>query len=117
MQGDDCIQQRVKEELDVGEHLAEINQKERRDQYFCQLARRDLKARESDKDGWTAIAETKGTSADYSEREIEGFVERLIEDGWIEVKDEARASGICARLTSAGRARAQVICKNAPFAR
>jgi hypothetical protein len=99
----------------VGEHLAATNQKERRDQFFCQLARCHLDG-ESDKDGWVVVPEATGTSAGYNEREIQGFLERLVEDGWIEVKDPARAGGIHARLTSAGRARAQVICKDAPFA-
>jgi hypothetical protein len=100
----------------VGEHLAETNQKERRDQFFCQLARRHLEAGESDKDGWVVVPEATGTSAGYNEREIQGFLERLVKDGWIEVKDPARADEIHARLTSAGRARAQVICMDAPFA-
>jgi len=100
----------------MGEHPAETNQKQRRDHFFCQLARRHLKAGESDKDGWMVVPETKGTSADYNEREIEGFLERLTADGWIEVKDAAQVSEMCARLTSAGRARAQVICKDAPLA-
>ena len=99
----------------MGEQIAETNQKERRDQFFCQFARRHLEAGESDKDGWVVVPEVPGTSAGYNEREIQGFLERLVEDGWIEVKDPARAGGIHARLTSAGRARAQVICKDAPF--
>jgi hypothetical protein len=112
---DDDIQHRAKEGLDVGEHLAETNQKERRDQFFCQLARRHLEAGESDKDGWVVVSAATGTSAGYIEREIQGFLERLVEDGWLEVKDPAGAGGIHARLTSAGRARAQVICKDASF--
>jgi hypothetical protein len=99
----------------VGEQIAGINQKERRDEFFCQLVRRHLEAGESDKDGWVVVPEVPRTSADYNEREIQGFLERLVEDGWIEVKDPARAGGIHARLTSAGRARAQVICKDMPF--
>ncbi|MGB9370945.1 MAG: hypothetical protein WCB79_03295 [Halobacteriota archaeon] len=99
----------------MGQHLAETNQKERRDQFFCQLARRHLEAGESDKDGWVVIPGATGTSAGYDECEIQGFLERLVEDGWIEVKDSARAGAINARLTSAGRARGQVICKDAPF--
>jgi hypothetical protein len=101
----------------VGEHLVDSNQKERRDQFFCQLARRQLDADESDNDGWVVVLETTATSAGYNEREIKGFLERLVDDGWIEVKDPAPASGMHARLTPAGRARAQVICKDAPFAR
>ena len=114
---DEDIRHRAEEGLDVGEHLAETNQKERRDQFFCQLARRHLDAGESDKDGWVVVPEATGTSAGYNKREIQGFFERLVEDGWIEVKDSARAGGMRARLTLAGRARAQVICKEAPFAR
>jgi hypothetical protein len=114
---DDDIRQRAKKGLDVGEYLAEANQKERRDQFFCQLARRHLKAGESDKDGWITVSDARRTSAGYHEREIQGFLERLTEDGWIEVKDPARAGGVYARLTAAGRARAQVICKDAPFTR
>jgi hypothetical protein len=111
------IRHRAKEGLDVGEHLAETNQKERRDQFFCQLARRHLDASESDKDGWVVVLGATGTSPGYNKREIQGFLERLVEDGWVEVKDQARAGGMHARLTPAGRARAQVICKEAPFAR
>ena len=107
----------AKEGLDVGEYLAETNQKERRDHFFCQLARRHLDASESDKDGWVVVLEAAVTSAGYNEREIQGFLERLAQDGWIEVKDPARAGGMHARLTPAGRARAQVICKEAPFGR
>jgi hypothetical protein len=114
---DEDIRHRVEEGLDVGEHLAETNQKERRDQFFCQLARRHLDAGESDKDGWVVVPEATGTSAGYNEREIHGFLERLAEDGWVEVKDTVRTGEIQARLTPAGRARAQVICKDAPFAR
>lgn len=105
----------AKEGSNVGENLAEANQKERRDQFFCQLAHRHLYAGESDKDGSVVVLEATGTSAGYNEREIQGFLERLVEDGWIEVKDSARAGAINARLTSAGRARGQVICKDAPF--
>jgi hypothetical protein len=101
----------------VGEHLVETNQKGRRDQFFCQLARRHLDAGESDNDGWRVVLEATTTSAGYNEREIQGFLERLVEDGWIEVKDPVRAGEIRARLTPAGRARAQVICKEVPFAR
>jgi hypothetical protein len=111
---DGYIRHRAKEGLDVG---VETNQKERRDQFFCQLARCHLEAGESDKDGWAVVPTATGTSAGYNEREIQGFLERLVEDGWIELKDAARAGGIHARLTSAGRARAQVICKEAHFAR
>ena len=107
----------AKEGSNVGENLAETNQKERRDQFFCQLARRHLDTGESDKDGWVVVLEATATSAGYNEREIQGFLERLVEDGWIEVKDGVRAGEIRARLTPAGRARAQVICKEASFAR
>jgi|ERR1019366_271198 hypothetical protein len=107
----------AKEGSNVGENVAETNQKERRDQFFCQLAHRHLYAGESDKDGCVVVLEATGTSAGYNEREIQGFLERLVEDGWIEVKDPVRAGKIRARLTPAGRARAQVICKDVPFAR
>jgi hypothetical protein len=99
----------------VGEHLTDTNQKERRDQFFCELARRQLKADESDEDGWVALSEVTETPSD-TESEIKGFLERLLADGWIEVKDPAQAGALHARLTSAGRARAQVICKDGPFA-
>ena len=107
----------AKQGLDVGEHLAETNQKERRDQFFCHLARRHLDAGESDNDGWVVVLEATASSAGYNEREIQSFVERLVEDGWIEVQDPIRAGEIHARLTPAGKARAQVICKDTPFAR
>ena len=107
----------AKEGIDVGEHLAENNQKERRDQFFCQLARRHLDTGESDKDGWVVVLEATATSAGYNEREMQGSLERLVDDGWIEVKDAVRAGKLHVRLTPAGRARAQVICKEALFAR
>jgi hypothetical protein len=107
----------TKERPDVGKHLAETDQKERRDQFFCQFARRHLYAGESDKDSWVDVLEGTGTSAGYTERDIQGFLERLAEDGWIEVKDPVRAGEIRARLTPAGRARAQVICNEVPVAR
>jgi hypothetical protein len=112
---DGYIRHRAKEGLDVGEQHVETNQKERRDQFFCQLAHCHLEACESDKDGWVVVPEATGTSAGYNEGEIQGFLERLVEGGWIEVKDPARAGGIYARLTSAGRARAQVICNDPPL--
>jgi len=103
--------------LDLGDHVADTNQKKRRDRFFCQLARRHLEADESDKNGWVVVPEATGSSAHYSEREIQSFLERLSDDGWIIVRDPAPAGGTHARLTSAGRARAQAICKDAPFAR
>ena len=106
---DGYIRHRAKEGLDVGEQHVEINQKERRDRFFCQLAHCHLEACESDKDGWVVVPEATGTSAGYNEGEIQGFLERLV------VKDPARAGGIYARLTSAGRARAQVICNDPPL--
>jgi hypothetical protein len=98
----------------MDQHLADTNQKKRRDKFFCQLARRYLEEGQSDTSGWLSVAGTMGT-AGYSDREIKLFLERLTEDGWIETKDHAQATLIDARLTSAGKARAQVMCKDASF--
>jgi hypothetical protein len=94
-------------------HLADTDQKKRRDKFFCQLARRYLVG-QNDKAGWLPVAEAMGT-ADYSDLEIKLFLERLAEDGWIEIKDHAEVPLANARLTSAGKARAQVMCKDASF--
>jgi hypothetical protein len=94
-------------------YLADTDQKKRRDKFFCQLARRYLES-QSDKAGWLPVAEAMGT-AGYSDREMKLFLERLTEDGWLEIKDHAQATLADARLTSAGKARAQVMCKDASF--
>jgi hypothetical protein len=96
-------------------HLAETDQKKRRDKFFCQLARRYLEEGQSDKGGWLPVPEAM-EAAGYSDPEIKHFLERLTEDGWIEIKDHAQVTSVDARLTSAGRARAQVMCKDASFA-
>jgi hypothetical protein len=95
-------------------HLADTNQKKRRDKFFCQLARRYLEEGQSDKAGWLPVPEAIGI-AGYSDGEIRHFLERLSDDGWIELKDHAQDTSVDARLTSAGRARAQVMCKDASF--
>jgi hypothetical protein len=95
-------------------HLADTDQKKRRDKFFCQLARRYREEGQSDKAGWLPVAEAMG-AADYSDREIKLFLERLTEDGWIEIKDHGQATLVDARLTSAGKARAQVMCNDASF--
>jgi len=97
------------------EHLEKTNQKERRDHFFCQLARGHFDACANDSTGWVSVLEATATSASYTEREINDFLERLVEDEWIELQDQAPLSGMRARLTAAGRARAQVICKDASF--
>ena len=94
-------------------HLADTDQKKRRDKFFCQLARRYREEGQSDKAGWLPVPEAMGTA--YSDREIKHFLERLIADGWIEIKDHAQGKSAEARLTSAGKARAQVMCKDASF--
>lgn len=96
-------------------HQADTNQKKRRDKFFCQLARRYLEEGQSGKTGWLPVPEAMG-AAGYSDNEIRHFVERLTEDGWIEIKDHAQATSLDIRLTSVGRARAQVMCKGASFA-
>jgi len=95
-------------------HLADTDQKKRRDKFFCQLARRYREEGQSDKAGWLPVPEAMGT-AGYSDREIKHFLQRLAEDGWIEIKDHTQATSVDARLTSAGKARAQVMCKDASF--
>jgi hypothetical protein len=95
-------------------HLADTNQKKRRDKFFCQLARRYLEEGQSGKTGWLPVPEAMG-AAGYSDSEIKLFLERLAKDGWIEIKDHAEVPLANARLTSAGKARAQVMCKDASF--
>ena len=100
--------------LDMDRHLADTDQRKRRDKFFCQLARRYCEEGQSEKTGWLPLPEAIAT-ADYSDSEIKHFIERLTEDGWIEIKDHAQGTSAEARLTSAGRARAQVMCKDASF--
>ncbi|MGZ4849251.1 MAG: hypothetical protein ACXV2D_07170 [Halobacteriota archaeon] len=97
-------------------HSAGTDQKERRDKFFCRLAMLCFEGGLGDKDGWVLIPKAASITG-CSEGKIEYFLERLTEDGWIEVDGPGRAGGKHARLTSVGRARAQVICKDAPFAR
>ena len=94
--------------MDVGS--TNSDQIKRRDKLFCQLALLCNEGMHSDKDGWVLVPEA-AREVGCSEGETKHFLERLIEDGWIEVDDPGRASGIYARLTSVGRARAQIICK------
>lgn len=95
------------------DRLADTDQKKRRDKFFCQLARRYL-VDQDEKAGWLPVADVIGT-AGYSDFEIKLFLKRLAEDGWIEVKDHADVTLANARLTSVGKARAQVMCKDASF--
>jgi hypothetical protein len=90
------------------------DEKNRRDYFFCQLARLNFEG-QSDTDGWVAVPEV-ALKAGYSEDVIRDFLERLIEDGWIEVKNSINSTTNSARLTLAGKARAQVICKDASSA-
>jgi hypothetical protein len=87
------------------------DEKNRRDHFFCQLARLNLVEGKSDTGGWVAIPEAARKTG-CSEHEILDFLERLVEDGWIEVRSSTRIPS-SARLTLAGKARAQVICKDA----
>ncbi|MGZ4870237.1 MAG: hypothetical protein ACXV2F_07785 [Halobacteriota archaeon] len=91
---------------------ADTDQKKRRDKFFCQLAQHYLEEGQRDKAGWLHVPEVMGI-AGYSDGEIKHFLERLADDGWIEIKDHAQATSVDARLTSAGKARAQVMCKDA----
>jgi len=86
--------------------------KNHRDYFFCQLARLNFEEGQSDTDGWVVVAEAARKTG-YSENEILDFLERLVEDGWIEVKGSNHTIPSNARLTLAGKARAQVICKDA----
>jgi hypothetical protein len=91
------------------------DEKTRRDYFFCQLARLNFEEGQSDKDGWVVIPEAARKTG-CSEDEIQDFLERLVEDRWIEVKGSTHSTPSSARLTLAGKARAQVICKNASLA-
>ena len=99
--------------MDVGS--TQSDQIKRRDKLFCQLALLCNEERHSDKDGWVLVPEA-ARKVGCSEGETKHFLERLVEDGWIEVDDPGRGR-INARLTSVGRARAQIICKSAPLVR
>jgi hypothetical protein len=88
------------------------DEKNRRDYFFCQLARLNFKEGQSDNEGWMAVPEAAQKTGN-SEDEIRDFLERLVEDGWIEVKNATNSAPSSARLTLAGKARAQVICKDA----
>jgi hypothetical protein len=88
------------------------DKKNRRDHFFCQLARLNFIEGQSDKDGWVVVPEAARKTG-YGEDEIQDFLERLVEDGWIEVKSSTHTIPSNARLTLAGKARAQVICKDA----
>ena len=88
------------------------DEKNRRDYFFCQLARLNFEEGQSDTDGWVVVPEAARKTG-YSEDEIQDFLERLVEDGWIEVKGSTHSIPSSARLTLAGKARAQVICKDA----
>jgi hypothetical protein len=99
----------------MDEHHANTDQKKRRDQFFCQLAHHYLQEGKMDEDGWMFIPEATEI-AGFSEFEITHFLKRLIEDGWIVLKDQAQGTSLYARLTSAGWARAQVICRDTSVA-
>jgi DNA-binding IclR family transcriptional regulator len=86
------------------------DEKNRRDYFFCQLARLNFEEGQSDTDGWVVVPEAARKTG-YSENEVQDFLERLVEDGWIEVKGSPRTIPSNARLTLAGKARAQVICR------
>jgi hypothetical protein len=86
------------------------NEKNRRDYFFCQLARLNFLDGQSDEEGWVVVPEAARKTG-YGEDEIQDFLERLVEDGWIEVKRSTRTIPSNARLTLAGKARAQVICR------
>jgi DNA-binding MarR family transcriptional regulator len=86
------------------------DEKNRRDYFFCQLARLNFEEGKSNTDGWVVVPEAARKTG-YSEDEIQDFLERLVEDGWIEVKGATHKIPSRVRLTLAGRARAQVICK------
>jgi hypothetical protein len=92
------------------------DEKNRRDYFFCQLARLNFEEGQSDTDGWVAVPEAARKTG-YCEDEIQDSLERLVEDRWIEVKDSTHPIPSSARLTLAGKARAQVICKDPSLAR
>jgi DNA-binding IclR family transcriptional regulator len=89
--------------------MPRADEKNRRDYFFCQLARLNFVEGQSDKDGWVAVPEAARKTG-YSEDELQDFLERLVEDGWIEVQGSTETIPSSARLTLAGKARAQVIC-------
>jgi hypothetical protein len=88
------------------------DEKNRRDYFFCQLARLNFEEGQSDNDGWVVVPEAARKTG-YGEDELQDFLERLVADGWIEVKSSTNSIPSSARLTLAGKARAQVICKDA----
>jgi hypothetical protein len=90
------------------------DEKNRRDYFFCQLARLNFDEGQSDTDGWVVVPEAARKTG-YSEDEVQDFLERLVADGWVEVKGSTHTIS-SARLTLVGKARAQVICKNASLA-
>ncbi|MGZ4909372.1 MAG: hypothetical protein ACXVI1_01360 [Halobacteriota archaeon] len=90
--------------------MEEADEKNHRDYFFCQLARLNLEEGHSDNDGWVAV-QRAATKTGYNEDEIKRCLDRLIEDGWIEVKDSTHSIQNKARLTLDGKARAQIICK------
>jgi hypothetical protein len=102
----DVVQSNVKMELDM--QWAE--EKNRRDYFFCKVACLNFEEGQSDTGGWVVVPEAARKTG-YSEDEIQLFLDRLVEDGWIEVKDSTQSISSRVRLTLAGRARAQVICK------
>jgi len=100
------IQSNVQREVD----MQEADEKNHRDYFFCQLARLNLEEGQSDNDGWVAVPQA-ALKTGYNEDEIQRCLDRLVEDEWIEVKDSTHSIPSRARLTLAGKARAQVICK------
>lgn len=90
--------------------MQERDEKNHRDYFFCQLARLNLEEGQSDNEGWVAVPQA-ALKTSYKEDEIHRCLDRLIEDGWIEVSDSTHSMPNRARLTLAGKARAQVICK------
>jgi hypothetical protein len=91
--------------------MQDSDEKNHRDYFFCQLARLNLLEGQSDTNGWVVVPEAARRTGS-NEREILDFLERLVEDGWIEVKGSNHTIPSNARLTLAGKARAQVICKD-----
>ena len=94
--------------------MQRADEKNRRDYFFCQLARLNFEG-QSDTDGWVAVSQL-ALKTGYGEDVIRDFLERLIEDGWIEVKNSINSTKNSARLTLIGKSRAQVICKDASLA-
>ena len=91
------------------------DEKNRRNYFFCQLARLNFLEGQIDTDGWVAVPEVARKTG-CNEDETQDFLERLVEDGWIEVKGSTYAIPSSARLTLVGKARAQVICEDASLA-